>query len=152
MSDADSNLMARPVIAGSLPTLGLSALGVVFGDIGTSPLYTLKTVLGLTAGAPDAATTLGLLSLVFWTLIIVTTVKYVTVAMSVDNDGEGGILALLSLLGVKRGVRPTIIAVGLFGAALIYGDGAITPAISVLSVLEKLKIAGLAFEPYVMRA
>src|ERR1700676_4276845 len=114
--------MARPVVAGSVTSLGLSALGVVFGDIGTSPLYTLKTVLGLTGGTPDPATTLGLLSLVIWTLIIVTTVKYVTVAMSVDNDGEGGILALLSLLGAKRGTRPVIIAVGLFGAALIYGD------------------------------
>jgi KUP system potassium uptake protein len=139
-------------VAGSVPALGLSALGVVFGDIGTSPLYTFKTVLGLTAGTPDPATTLGLLSLVIWTLIIVTTVKYVTVAMSVDNDGEGGILALLSLLGVKRGTRPVIIAVGLFGAALIYGDGAITPAISVLSALEGLNIVTPAFAAYVLPA
>ena len=116
-------------------------MGVVFGDIGTSPLYTLKTVLGLAAGSPDPAAVLGVLSLVIWTLIIVTTVKYVAVAMSIDNDGEGGILALLSRLGVKRGPRPVIIAVGLFGAALIYGDGAITPAISVLSALEGLNIA-----------
>jgi KUP system potassium uptake protein len=135
-----------------VPALGLSALGVVFGDIGTSPLYTLKTVLGLTAGAPDPATTLGLLSLLIWTLIVVTTVKYVSVAMSVDNDGEGGILALLSLLGVQRGTRPVIIAVGLFGAALIYGDGAITPAISVLSALEGLNIAAPAVAPYVLPA
>jgi len=142
--------MARPAVGGSLPALGLSALGIVFGDIGTSPLYTLKTVLGLTAGTPDTATTLGLLSLVIWTLIVVTTVKYVWVAMSVDNDGEGGILALLSLLGVKRGARPAIIAVGLFGAALIYGDGAITPAISVLSALEGLNIVTTAFAPYVL--
>jgi KUP system potassium uptake protein len=108
--------------------------------------------LGLTAGAPDPATTLGLLSLVIWTLIIVTTVKYVSVAMSVDNDGEGGVLALLSLLGVKREARPAIIAIGLFGAALIYGDGAITPAISVLSALEGLNIAVPAFAPYVLPA
>jgi len=74
-------------------------LGVVFGDIGTSPLYTLKTVLGLTGGAPDSVVTLGVLSLVVWTLIVVTTIKYVSVAMRVDNDGEGGILALMSLLG-----------------------------------------------------
>jgi KUP system potassium uptake protein len=93
-----------------------------------------------------------LLSLVIWTLIVVTTIKYVSVAMSVDNDGEGGILALLSLLGVKRGTRPVIIAVGLFGAALIYGDGAITPAISVLSALEGLDIATPAFTPYVLPA
>ena len=125
---------------------------MVFGDIGTSPLYTLKTVLGLTAGTPDLATTLGLLSLLIWTLIVVTTVKYVMVAMSVDNDGEGGILALLSLLGVKRGTRAAIIPVGLFGAALIYGDGAITPAISVLSALEGLNIVAPAFAPYVLPA
>jgi KUP system potassium uptake protein len=151
MSDS-ANATARPPISGSLSTLGLSALGVVFGDIGTSPLYTLKTVLGMTAGTPNPATTLGLLSLVIWTLIVVTTIKYVSVAMSVDNDGEGGILALLSLLGVKRGTRPVIIAVGLFGAALIYGDGAITPAISVLSALEGLDIATPAFTPYVLPA
>lgn len=150
MSYAAHDVVARPAVAGSLPALGLSALGVVFGDIGTSPLYTLKTVLGLTAGVPDPAAILGMLSLVIWTLIIVTTVKYVSVAMSVDNDGEGGILALLSLLGVKRGTRPAIIAVGLFGAALIYGDGAITPAISVLSALEGLDIATPAFAPYVV--
>ena len=152
MSDTAGDSAARPAVVGNLPALGLSALGVVFGDIGTSPLYTLKTVLGLTAGAPDPATTLGLLSLLIWTLIVVTTVKYVSVAMSVDNDGEGGILALLSLLGVQRGTRPVIIAVGLFGAALIYGDGAITPAISVLSALEGLNIAAPAVAPYVLPA
>jgi KUP system potassium uptake protein len=152
VSNTASTAVVRPTVAGSVPALGLSALGVVFGDIGTSPLYTLKTVLGLAGGSPDAATTLGLLSLVIWTLIIVTTVKYVTVAMSVDNDGEGGILALLSLLGVKRGHQPGIIAVGLFGAALIYGDGAITPAISVLSALEGLNIAAPALAPYVLPA
>ena len=152
VSNAASSVIVRPVVAGSLPALGLSALGVVFGDIGTSPLYTLKTVFGLTAGTPDAATTLGLLSLVIWTLIVVTTVKYVWIAMSIDNDGEGGIVALLSLLGAKRGARPVIIAVGLFGAALIYGDGAITPAISVLSALEGLDIVTPAFAPYVLPA
>src|SRR5579864_4268571 len=140
----------QPRFAGALPVLGLSALGIVFGDIGTSPLYTLKTVLNLTSHAPDPAVTLGALSMVIWTLIVVTTIKYVCVAMSVDNDGEGGILALLSLLGVKRQHRPVIVAVGLFGAALIYGDGAITPAISVLSALEGLDIAWLAFAPYVL--
>jgi KUP system potassium uptake protein len=144
--------VARPVVVGSLPALGLSALGVVFGDIGTSPLYTLKTVLGLTGGAPEPAAVLGVLSLVIWTLIVVTTVKYVAVAMSIDNGGEGGILALLTLLGVKRQHRPVIIAVGLFGAALIYGDGAITPAISVLSALEGLNIAVPALAPYVLPA
>jgi KUP system potassium uptake protein len=141
-----------PQIAGSLPLLSLAALGVVFGDIGTSPLYTLKTVLNLAGDKPDAFTVLGSLSLVLWTLIIVTSVKYVTFAMRIDNDGEGGILALMSLLSLKRGNRPIIAAVGLFGAALIYGDGAITPAISVLSALEGLKLVAPTFNPYVLPA
>ena len=92
---------------GSLPILGLSALGIVFGDIGTSPLYTFKTILSSTS-TPDAGVVLGSLSLVLWTLFIITTVKYVTFAMRVDNDGEGGILALMALLGVKKQQRPTI--------------------------------------------
>lgn len=136
----------------SLPILSLSALGIVFGDIGTSPLYTFKTILGMTGKAPDAAIVLGLLSLVLWTLFIITTVKYVSFAMRIDNDGEGGILALMALLGVKKQHRPSIVAVGLFGAALIYGDGAITPAISVLSALEGLNMATTAFEPYIVPA
>ncbi|HYM01587.1 MAG TPA: KUP/HAK/KT family potassium transporter, partial [Stellaceae bacterium] len=137
--------------ASNLGALSLSALGVVFGDIGTSPLYTLKTVLNLTGAKPDAAATLGVLSLVIWTLIVVTSIKYVSFAMRVDNDGEGGILALMSLLGVKQH-RPVIVAFGLFGAALIYGDGAITPAISVLSALEGLDIVAPSFHPYVLPA
>jgi KUP system potassium uptake protein len=119
----------------SIAALGFAAFGVVFGDIRTSPLYTLKTVLDLTGGASSAAV-LGVLSLIVWTLIAITSVKYVTIAMRIDNDGEGGILALMALLGVKREKRLAIVALGLFGAALIYGDGAITPAISVLSALE----------------
>ena len=132
--------------------LALSALGVVFGDIGTSPLYTFKTILGTGAKSPDAGAVLGALSLVLWTLFIITTVKYVLCAMRIDNDGEGGILALMALLGVKKQHRPTIVAVGLFGAALIYGDGAITPAISVLSALEGLNMATPAVQPYVVPA
>lgn len=141
---------SRPIVRASLAGLGLSALGIVFGDIGTSPLYTLKTVLALTGGSPAPATALGVLSLILWTLIFITSIKYVIFAMSIDNDGEGGILALMSLLGVKRHQRPAIVAIGLFGAALIYGDGAITPAISVLSALEGLNIATPAFQPYVL--
>jgi KUP system potassium uptake protein len=133
-----------------LPVLSLAALGIVFGDIGTSPLYTFKTVLNLTAKTPDAGTILGVLSLILWTLFIITTVKYVSFAMRVDNDGEGGILALMSLLGIKKQQRPMIVALGLFGAALIYGDGAITPAISVLSALEGLNMATPAFVPYIV--
>jgi KUP system potassium uptake protein len=124
----------------------------VFGDIGTSPLYTFKTVLGLTDANRDPVATLGALSLVIWTLIVVTSIKYVSFAMRVNNDGEGGILALMSLLGVKRQHRPMIVAVGLFGAALIYGDGAITPAISVLSALEGLDIVTSTFRPYILPA
>jgi KUP system potassium uptake protein len=134
----------------SKAALGLAALGVVFGDIGTSPLYTLKTVLDLTGAKVDPPTILGVLSLIVWTLIVITSVKYVSIAMQVDNDGEGGILALMSLLGVKRKARPVIVALGLFGAALIYGDGAITPAISVLSALEGLTLAAPSLGPYVL--
>jgi KUP system potassium uptake protein len=132
--------------------LALSALGVVFGDIGTSPLYTFKTILGAGEQTPNAASVLGALSLVLWTLFIITTVKYVLFAMRVDNDGEGGILALMALLGVKKQRRPTIVAFGLFGAALIYGDGAITPSISVLSALEGVNMATPALQPYVVPA
>src|SRR5208282_978875 len=115
--------------AGNARALALSAMGVVFGDIGTSPLYTLKTVLGVHgAQAADRAAALGSLSLIVWTLIIITTIKYVSVAMRVDNHGEGGIMALMALLGARKKKRAVIVAFGLFGAALIYGDGAITPA------------------------
>jgi len=134
----------------SLVPLSFAALGIVFGDIGTSPLYTMKTVLSAAGGHPDRGVILGVLSLLVWTLIIVTTLKYVLVAMRIDNDGEGGILALMSLIGMKRGSRPLIVAAGLFGAALIYGDGAITPAISVLSALEGLHLAVPSFSPYVL--
>lgn len=148
----DAGEVARQIPQGKLPVLGLSALGIVFGDIGTSPLYTFKTVLGTAEVPSDVATVLGALSLVLWTLFIITTIKYVSFAMRVDNDGEGGILALMALLGVKKRQRPTIVAVGLFGAALIYGDGAITPAISVLSALEGLNMATPALQPYVVPA
>ncbi len=130
----------------------LAALGVVFGDIGTSPLYTLKTVLDYTGPHPDPSATLGALSLIVWTLFIITAIKYVNFAMRVDNDGEGGIIALMTLLGVKKHRRPIIVAVGLFGAALIYGDGAITPAISVLSALEGVEQIAPSLQTYVLPA
>jgi KUP system potassium uptake protein len=141
---------AAAVQSANLTGLGLAALGIVFGDIGTSPLYTLKTILSMSPGTPTRDAVLGVLSLIIWTLIIITSVKYVAFAMSIDNDGEGGILALMSLLGTKKHQRPIIVAIGLFGAALIYGDGAITPAISVLSALEGLNIATPAVQPYVL--
>jgi KUP system potassium uptake protein len=137
------------VRSSGLAGLSLAALGIVFGDIGTSPLYTLKTILSMSHGTP-ANVVLGVLSLIIWTLIIITSVKYVAFAMSISNDGEGGILALMSLLCIKRHQKPIVVAIGLFGAALIYGDGAITPAISVLSALEGLNIATPAVQPYVL--
>ena len=142
----------KPVSPIGAAGLSLAALGVVFGDIGTSPLYTLKTVLNLTGANPDAATTLGALSLILWTLFVVTTVKYVNFAMRIDNDGEGGIIALLALLGVKKQHRPAIVAAGLFGAALIYGDGTITPAISVLSALEGIEQIAPSLQTYILPA
>src|SRR6516165_3325235 len=134
----------------SVPALSLAALGVVFGDIGTSPLYTFKTVLDVT-GNSQPATILGALSLILWTLIIVTSLKYVTLALRVDNGGEGGILALMALLRRMRG-QPAIMFIGLCGAALVYGDAAITPAISVMSALEGLNIVAPHLQRYVLPA
>ena len=135
-----------------LALTGLAALGIVFGDIGTSPLYTLKTAFDFLSGETTPDRVLGILSLVIWTLFLITSIKYVTVAMSIDNDGEGGILSLMALLGRRERHRPVIVIAGLFGAALIYGDGAITPAISVLSALEGLNIAAPAMEHYIVPA
>ena len=140
----------RPVVSGGLPALGRIGSGRRVRRYRDEPPLHLKTVLGVMGGAPEPSAVLGVLSLAFWTLIVITTIKYIAVAMSIDNDDEGGILALLSLLGVKRRHRPAIIVVGLFGAALIYGDGAITPAISVLSALEGLNIAVLALGPHLL--
>ena len=134
---------------GSLRVLALGALGVVYGDLGTSPLYTLKTALDWAGGATPAVA-IGMLSLIIWTLLITTSFKYVAVVMRADNDGEGGILALMSLLGIKHGERIGVIAIGVLGAALLYGDGAITPAISVLSALEGLRLPVPEIEPYIV--
>jgi KUP system potassium uptake protein len=152
MSEQSADEAVQTAARPGIGALGLSALGIVFGDIGTSPLYTLKTVLNLTGANPTQEVILGALSLVIWTLIVITTVKYVSIAMTINNDGEGGILALMSLLALKKHKRPVIVALGLFGAALIYGDGAITPAISVLSALEGLDIAVPALHPYILPA
>jgi KUP system potassium uptake protein len=145
-----ASLGRRRALKSGFAGLSLGALGVVFGDIGTSPLYTFKTVLELSGNSQDPNVTLGVVSLIIWTLIVITTIKYVGFAMRMDNNGEGGILALMALLGAKHHHRPAIIALGLFGAALIYGDGAITPAISVLSALEGLTIATPSMSPYVL--
>src|ERR1700735_1328574 len=128
------------------------ALGVVFGDLGTSPLYTLQTVVQAMGGQFTPQTALGVLSLIFWTLIVTISIKYCLFVMRADNRGEGGILALMSLIGANGpGLKPFTV-MGLLGAALIYGDGVITPAISVLSALEGVNVATDAFKPYVMPA
>ncbi|WP_407908538.1 potassium transporter Kup [Lysobacter claricitrinus] len=139
---------------GRFVTLALGALGVVFGDIGTSPLYTIKEAFlphyGLT---PDAPTMLGLLSLVFWALMIVITAKYVGVIMRADNDGEGGIMALSALAErTLKGTRGIYVVglLGVFGAALFFGDGVLTPAISVLSAVEGLEVAAPALSHWVL--
>ena len=147
--DLGNAALAKPRPA-AVAAMGVAALGIVFGDIGTSPLYTLKTAFDYLHGDATPERVLGILSLVIWTLFLITSIKYVTVAMSIDNDGEGGILALMSLLGIKQRRRPLIVVLGLLGAALIYGDGAITPAISVLSALEGLDIAAPAVHHYVV--
>src|ERR1700684_936045 len=130
------------------------ALGVVFGDLGTSPLYTLQTVVQAMGGQFTPQSALGVLSLIFWTLIVTVSIKYCLLVMRADNRGEGGILALMSLIGAN-GFTPgfkTLTAMGLLGAALIYGDGIITPAISVLSALEGVNVATDALKPYVLPA
>jgi KUP system potassium uptake protein len=136
--------------------MALAALGVVYGDIGTSPLYAIRESLGehygLSAGRENV---LGVLSLIFWALILVISIKYLTYVMRADNRGEGGMIALTALVAPARRMRPgsrrwTLVLVGLFGASLLYGDSMITPAISVLSAVEGLKVATPLFEPYVI--
>lgn len=134
--------------------LYLAALGVVFGDIGTSPLYALRECFhGPHAVAPSHANVLGVLSLIFWALMIVITVKYLAYVMRADNRGEGGILAMMALAmqgSTDKGWRLAVVTtLGLFGAALLYGDGMITPAISVLSAMEGLQVAAPALGPLV---
>jgi KUP system potassium uptake protein len=138
-------------------TLGLAvaAIGVVYGDIGTSPLYTIKEAFHGTHGMPvTAANVLGVLSLIFWALVIVVSVKYVVFIMRADNKGEGGIMALMALTQRVTSAEPRLrwllMTLGIFGAALFYGDGMITPAISVLSAVEGLEVATPAFKPYVI--
>jgi KUP system potassium uptake protein len=129
----------------------LLALGIVYGDLGTSPLYTLQTIVRIMGDefTPEAA--LGSLSLIFWALIITISVKYCLFVMRADNHGEGGILALMTLTGAHWSGRGRwLVVAGLFGAALIYGDGIITPAISVLSAVEGVNVATNIFKPYTM--
>ena len=142
--DAEQGRSQSPDRVGPFALIG--ALGIVYGDIGTSPLYVFQAIAETNHGHFDELTALGSLSLIFWTLIIVVSLKYALVVMRADNRGEGGILALMSLTRAKwRGRNRYSSPAGLIGAALLYGDGMITPAISVLSAVEGLKLASQDF-------
>jgi KUP system potassium uptake protein len=148
---------AKFLHAGSPWFLALTALGVVFGDIGTSPLYAFQVALtGLGHPAPTAAEVRGLVSLILWALMVMVSLKYVVFVLRADNDGEGGILALLSLVAsdqIAKGARLSmLVLLGVIGASLLYGDGVITPAISVLSAMEGLKLVAPAFEHFILPA
>jgi KUP system potassium uptake protein len=136
-----------------LPATALAALGIVYGDIGTSPLYALKQA-AVAGGTLSPETVIGIVSLILWTLILIVSLKYAILIMRADNHGEGGIVALLALLDVRhapaRSWRATLLIVGLIGAALLYGDGVITPAISVLSAIEGLKLDAPRLAPMVV--
>ncbi len=138
----------------SLAALTLGAIGIVYGDIGTSVLYALKVVFnsGYVPLTPDNV--YGILSMVFWTITVIVSLKYVTLIMRADNNGEGGLIAMLALatnaVNDKPKLRRWLLAVGIFGTAIFYGDGVITPAISVLSAVEGLELLSPAFKPYIM--
>ncbi len=148
---------AQPAPTGSRAALALAVLGVVYGDIGTSAIYALRQAFaGTTPVAVDAVNVLGILSLIFWTLIVVISLKYMTFVLQADNRGEGGIFALIALLrpwrGLDRRGRHLLILFALFGAALLYGGVIITPAISILSAVEGLSVATPFFTPFVVPA
>jgi KUP system potassium uptake protein len=146
-----------PKHSGALPIAAtLGALGVVYGDIGTSPLYAFKEAMSAAThgGNVSTAAILGIVSLIFWALILIISIKYALLILRADNRGEGGIVALLALLSARNAEpgtwRAQLLIVGLIGAALLYGDGAITPAISVLSALEGLKVDAPSLKPAVV--
>ena len=152
---SDSETQPTPHGGGALAALSLAALGVVYGDIGTSPIYAMRESLhGVHGVAPSADNVLGLLSLIFWALVVVISVKYLGFVMRADNGGEGGMIALTALVTptTPRGRRRhrVLVLLGLFGASLLYGDGMITPAISVLSAVEGLEVVTPVFQPYVI--
>ena len=153
MNNQAGNGKVKGITKHSTAALSLAALGVVFGDIGTSPLYALRECFhGDYAVAVSRANVFGVLSLMFWSLILVVTLKYLTFVMRADNNGEGGVLALTSLVNRLKGTaRPVyLVALGLFAASLLYGDGMVTPAISVLSALEGLNLLTPSFQPYII--
>lgn len=133
-------------------TLSVAALGVVYGDIGTSPLYAFRECFSKEHHLPvTPANVFGILSLIFWSLVIVISIKYLLFVMRADNRGEGGILALMALVRPRKSVRRgALLGMALFGAALLYGDGMITPAITVLSAIEGLQVATPVFDPYIV--
>ena len=152
---ASSHAVDRSPDGRYLAALTVGALGIVYGDIGTSPLYALRECFHGTHGiAVTRENVLGVLSLIFWSLTLIISIKYLVFVMRADNKGEGGILALMALVSQQKapqsGTRASLIALGLFGAALLYGDGMITPAISVLGAVEGLGVATELFEPYVV--
>src|SRR3954465_9650764 len=139
----------------STPALALLALGVVYGDIGTSPLYAVKETFNPEHGIPlTAANVMGGLSTIFWILMIVVSAKYVILVLRADNRGEGGIMALLALATASIREHPAwtapLLLLGVFGASLFYGDAVLTPPISVLSAVEGLEVGTAAFKPYVV--
>ena len=140
---------------GPLYKLAVGAIGIVFGDIGTSPIYAFReTFAGHHTLIPDRLHIYGVLSLIFWSMMIIVTLKYVTIIMRADNKGEGGSLALLALinrtLGGKKRWTGGIIMLGVFATALFYGDSMITPAITVLSAVEGLTTVNRGLEPFVI--
>jgi KUP system potassium uptake protein len=150
ISTINKHRAASRVYQPTTPTTALTAMGIVYGDLGTSPLYTLPAVAQVFGGKLSASAALGSLSLIIWLLIISISIKYCLFVMRADNHGEGGILALMSLTGAKcHGRGWVLVVIGLFGAALLYGDGIITPSISVLSALEGLNVATDFFKPHV---
>ncbi len=144
----------QPKSATSLAALTLGAVGIVYGDIGTSPLYALKQVFAEGRVPLSHANIFGILSLVFWTVTIVVSVKYVVLILRADNNGEGGLVALLALASQAVRDRPALrrrlLFVGIFGTAIFFGDGVITPAISVISAVEGIEIAAPALHAYIV--
>jgi KUP system potassium uptake protein len=138
----------------SLAALTLGAIGIVYGDIGTSVLYALKVVFGSGLVPLTPQNVYGILSLVFWTVTVIVSLKYVTLILRADYNGEGGLIAMLALASTavndKPRLRGWLLMVGIFGTAIFYGDGVITPAISVLSAVEGLELLSPAFKPYIM--
>jgi KUP system potassium uptake protein len=144
----------EPHATAGLPSLAFGTLGIVYGDIGTSPIYAFREAFSHSELEVERATTYGVASVVFWALIIIVSVKYLAFVMRADNRGEGGILALTALVmprgGSAKGITAGVITLGVFGTSLLYGDGLITPSISVLSAVEGFEVATSAFKDWVL--